>query len=89
MNYHPFFLAQHFVGRLKAFPEDFPSLAVSAHMNFSSTHPISSVLGIDFSAPPAPQLSCLLQQGHLRQAMSLWGDTACPCVLTVPVHPPE
>lgn len=46
MNYHPSLLAQHFVGRLKAFPEDFPSLAVSAQTNFCSTHPVSNTLGI-------------------------------------------
>lgn len=68
VNYHPYFLAQHFVGRLKAFPEDFPSPAGTTRTNCCFIQPVSSTLGFLCSPSPAPQLNWLLPQGHLCQA---------------------
>ena len=76
VNYHPCFLAQHFAGRLKAIPEDFPSPAGSACANFCLTPPVSSTLGFLCSPSPAPQLKWLLPQGHLCRA------GLCCCGLT-------
>lgn len=95
VNYHPYFLAQHFAGRLKAFAEDFPSLAGTACTNFCFTQtwdlffqypgisllplPIAPAKLAGASKPPAP-----------GQALPLWGDTAYPYVLTLPMpqlHP--